>query len=645
MYANTYRIFLLLLLILASIRMSTANAQIQIQTITDLQLKLPFRPGSEWQTTAGWDGANHQQAWNWNAVDFVPVGRSCLGESVLAAAPGKVINVAYHNPHHEIEIAHDVSPYRTLYAHLNTVTAFSEGQRVTYGTQIGTCGGYPNFVPHLHFLLFTGTWDASDGIIPIPIDGISDQNRLKSNQRGLYSTNGAPNVPPNIPTLVSPANGTTLGSRSVTLQWQDTGDPDNGPNTYRNYSGWVWNAANTWSQEIPWQNATSASITVPTDGTYYWKVQSGDGAVGSGWTSTWSFTVHVNQPPNIPTLVSPANGTTLGSRSVTLQWQDTGDPDNGPNTYRNYSGWVWNAANTWSQEIPWQNATSASITVPADGTYYWKVQSGDGAVGSGWTSTWSFTIINIPNPPSELIQTVAIHDILTISWKDNSDNETGFNIYKWAWDGSKWEFLPYAAVGANATTFIDSNLNCNTDYFYQVSAYNTSGESRRADWVKATTSACPVPVAPDNLATSNETSTSVTLNWRDNSADEDGFYIYKWGWDGVTWDFYYLDTVSANTTSFTDTNLNCESDYYYTVSAYNTFGESGKAGWVKGTTNSCPIHEPTAMPTVSPPPTLEPTTTPIIPPTATALPTVTAAPTTLPNAPDKYRIFVPITMR
>ena len=374
MYANTYRIFLLLLLILASIRMSTANAQIQIQTITDLQLKLPFRPGSEWQTTAGWDGANHQQAWNWNAVDFVPVGRSCLGESVLAAAPGKVINVAYHNPHHEIEIAHDVSPYRTLYAHLNTVTAFSEGQRVTYGTQIGTCGGYPNFVPHLHFLLFTGTWDASDGIIPIPIDGISDQNRLKSNQRGLYSTNGAPNV-----------------------------------------------------------------------------------------------------PPNIPTLVSPANGTTLGSRSVTLQWQDTGDPDNGPNTYRNYSGWVWNAANTWSQEIPWQNATSASITVPADGTYYWKVQSGDGAVGSSWTSTWSFTIINIPNPPSELIQTVAIHDILTISWKDNSDNETGFNIFK---DGTLITTLP-----ANTQQFTENFvvlLPPSSNVTYGVQALGSNGASNIA---------------------------------------------------------------------------------------------------------------------------------------------------------------------
>lgn len=167
-------------------------AQVSTQSIADIGLKFPFRPGSEWQITAGWERApNHQQNWDWYAIDFVPVGRSCQGEPIIAAAHGWIRNVAYRTPRHEIEIDHGINNYRTLYVHLDTMTAFREGQEVFYGTQVGTCGTYSAQAAHLHFQLFQGpTWDATDGIIPAPIDGVTDPNRLKSNNRGFYSTNG-----------------------------------------------------------------------------------------------------------------------------------------------------------------------------------------------------------------------------------------------------------------------------------------------------------------------------------------------------------------------------------------------------------------------------------------------------------------------
>lgn len=34
--------------------------------------------------------------------------------------------------------------------------------------------------------------------------------------------------------------------------------------------------------------------------------------------------------------------------------------------------------------------------------------------------------------------------------------------------------------------------------------------------------------------------------------------------------------------------MDCETDYFYQISAYNNIGESDRTGWVQGTTNVCP---------------------------------------------------------
>lgn len=452
------------------------------------------------------------------------------------------------------------------------------------------------------------------------------------------------NTPPNIPNLLAPANGGWVSGQSVTLQWQDTGDFDNRPSGARNYSGWIWKSDNSWSREIAWQNDAGASLQLPSAGTYYWKIQSGDGWVGSGFSAPWTFTV--NQPPIVPTLLEPANDSTLSKREVTLEWQAADDPDHGPNAARNYSGWIWSVDNSWNYEIPWQDATSVTVQVPADGSYYWKIQSGDGAVGSGFSAPWIFTVLTIPKAPSNLRQSDTSADLLAIGWDDNAANETGFKIYKWGWDGTQWEFLLYDAVGANATLFTDSNLSCSSDYYYQVSAYNGGGESARAGWIKASTSACPVPVAPDQLAIAGATDSSLVLHWRDASYDEQGFNIYKWRWNGMFWDFVYLTSVGVNDTSFSDTGLACEADYYYTVSAFNAVGESSQSSWAKGTTGACPAAEPTATGTAVAPPTGTPTSTVNIPPTATATAaatatsTATSTPTGTPTVGAKW-VFIP----
>jgi len=93
-----------------------------------------------------------------------------------------------------------------------------------------------------------------------------------------------------------------------------------------------------------------------------------------------------------------------------------------------------------------------------------------------------------PSDPSNLQVNNVSPNSLTLTWQDTSNNETSFKIYRW--DGTIGAFLYLTSVGANATSFTDAALNCGWDYFYEVSAYNTTGESNKIGWVQGTVTNC-----------------------------------------------------------------------------------------------------------------------------------------------------------
>jgi photosystem II stability/assembly factor-like uncharacterized protein len=88
------------------------------------------------------------------------------------------------------------------------------------------------------------------------------------------------------------------------------------------------------------------------------------------------------------------------------------------------------------------------------------------------------------------------------------------------------------------------------------------------------TNSLPLPSAPSDLKATAISETQIMLSWSDNSANEDGFHIYRS--DGVSGAYNHLTSVEANDTSYTDTEITNGTTYWYFVRAFNLIGSSAK---------------------------------------------------------------------
>jgi pimeloyl-ACP methyl ester carboxylesterase len=133
---------------------------------------------------------------------------------------------------------------------------------------------------------------------------------------------------------------------------------------------------------------------------------------------------------------------------------------------------------TWSRDFPTVVGPDTSYNGGSYDAFVAKVGVGGGGG------------MEPPQPPSNLRSTDSNAGAVTLAWNDNSDNETGFYLYRW--DGSVW--VRIATLGANVTTYTDTDPNCGQSR-YRVSAYNIAGESAMSNEV-AVAIRCPLILIP-----------------------------------------------------------------------------------------------------------------------------------------------------
>src|SRR5277367_5449905 len=96
---------------------------------------------------------------------------------------------------------------------------------------------------------------------------------------------------------------------------------------------------------------------------------------------------------------------------------------------------------------------------------------------------------SVPSAPTNLTATSSSSQI-QLHWRDNSTNETGFDIYRGT---SKTNLTKVGSVAKNTTWFNQSPPAKNTTYYYTVRAYDSAGVSAATAAVSGKISTSSVP--------------------------------------------------------------------------------------------------------------------------------------------------------
>lgn len=304
--------------------------------------------------------------------------------------------------------------------------------------------------------------------------------------------------------------------------------------------------------------------------TYTYRVRAIYGLGGSAYSNEVSATT-LPDPPAAPT------GLSVRARSgtqVDLAWQDNSRNETAFAIFRKSGGGDYaQVALVGPNSTSYSDRGLTPIT-----TYSYRVRALNDQDSSPFSNeAGATTLPDPPAAPTGLSVRVASPTQLTLTWTDNSSNETGFAIWRKVGSG---DFSRLSGTPANVTTFTDRGLTPNTAYTYRVRAGNSSGISAWSNDAASTTLVAP-PAAPTGLSVTASSSSQLDLAWTDNSSNETGFAIFRKSGSG---DFAQIAVAPAKATSFSDRGLSPNTTYTYRVRAVSGLGSSGWSNDAGGTT-------------------------------------------------------------
>lgn len=219
-------------------------------------------------------------------------------------------------------------------------------------------------------------------------------------------------------------------------------------------------------------------------------------------------------------------------------------------------------------------------------TYFYRLSAHNSVDNSPYTAVVSvITAVppaSAPAAPNTLVATVASSEKINLTWKDNSNNESGFRIERALFNTGPFTLI--TTTGVNVKAFSDSGLSASTLYYYRISSTNSVGSSAYTAVVSATTSSAPPPTAPNGLKATAISATQIDLTWVDRSNSETGFKIERAA--ATAGPFSLIYTTTENVTSYSVTGLTMATRYYFRVSARNGAGDSAFTSVVNAMTQA-----------------------------------------------------------
>ncbi len=295
-------------------------------------------------------------------------------------------------------------------------------------------------------------------------------------------------------------------------------------------------------------------------------------------TSLWSNIA------NVTTSAPPVNlrSTALSDTSIRLDWDDVSD---------NETGYFVQFAGAGSQSWLPLADLDANVTTFSDfrleeGTaYQYRVNSYVGDVESPYSN--AVIVVTFPKPPTNLTAQRGSTSSIVLNWVDNSRYETGFEIERALAENGQFERI--GILESNELTFVDTDLEISTTYFYRLRANQGMQSSFWTDIASATTSVF-TPAAPTGFQVDVEGIYDVTVSWTDNADNERGFTIeYLETEEG---DWRGTSIRQADVETYMLQNLRANWTYSMRVNAYNDSGRSDYSNIVQATTRPGPPEAP-----------------------------------------------------
>jgi FtsP/CotA-like multicopper oxidase with cupredoxin domain len=350
--------------------------------------------------------------------------------------------------------------------------------------------------------------------------------------------------------------------------------------------------------------------------------------VNFGWEYVWHchilsheemdfmHTLVAAMPPRTPTNLA-ATFPATGATRVVLTWTDNSTQESQFTIQRATTASFTSGLTTFTYVNPATTAPSpvtyTDSAVAKNTTYWYRVfangqtvgdvsmanfptMSADSAATTPAPDLATFVTITTgtaptkPNAPTNLTATPQAGPQVSLTWRDNATNETGFLIERCATaaspcPGSGWVFLaaPGPRNNTGNVTYVDTTVAWGSSYLYRVAAFNAGGTSNYVTLGNPVV--VPViPPAPTNFTVSavkaKGNNYTATLNWAE-TVNPGSFTIQRANnldfTTGLT-SFTAAGTARSLTQTVTKNTV-----YYYRIQANNSLG--GSSAW----TNALPF--------------------------------------------------------
>jgi hypothetical protein len=271
-------------------------------------------------------------------------------------------------------------------------------------------------------------------------------------------------APPAAPTGLA---ASAASSGQINLAWTDNSTNEDGFKIERCQGAGCTNFTQIITVGAGVTTYSNTGLTAAT--TYQYRVR----ASNTGGDSAYSNTASATTLPTPPAAPSSLTATVASSSQINLAWTDNSTDETGFRIERCQG--VGCTSFIQIAQIGANITTYNDIDLAANAPYTYRVRSYNGGGNSAYSSTATATTFPPPPAaPSGLTATAVPSLRINLSWTDNANNENGFRIER---STDATNFTEIATVGANVTTFSDSNVTLLTTYSYRVRAYNTGGNS------------------------------------------------------------------------------------------------------------------------------------------------------------------------